>query len=78
MFFLGSVFLKINRIMSTVITRKRPLTHQFKKEKVCPLAKVNKRAKHIVTVLKLNSYNSTEEAGKTKLGLVACKFQGVS
>lgn len=33
---------------------------------MCPLVKINKRAKHIVTVRKLNSYNSIEEAGKTK------------
>lgn len=42
------------------------MTHQPKKEKVCPPAKINKRAKHIETVLKPNSYNSAEEAGRTK------------
>lgn len=35
---------------------------------MCPLAKINKRAKHIVAVIKFNSYNSIEEAGKTKPG----------
>lgn len=35
---------------------------------MCPLSKINKRAKHIVTVRKLNGYNSIKEAGKTKPG----------
>lgn len=33
---------------------------------MCPPAKINKKAKHIETVLKPNSYNSAEEAGRTK------------
>lgn len=33
---------------------------------MCLLAKINKRAKLIETVLKPNGYNSTEEAGRTK------------
>lgn len=40
---------------------------------MCPLAKINKGQKHIETVLDPDSYNSAEEAGRTKSGSMLVK-----